>query len=165
MGRPEVFHVFISAVSSAFGKARSLVASDLRARRIEVKVQDDFRQEDDSDTTLAKLHDLIEDCYAVVCVIGRRSGSVPPPAAAQPYADILPDGLEQASYTHWELLFARHYKRKLSLYHAAEEYQPDQLEPTGEDHPDLQARFVSWLFEDRGYDRGTFSNPGELGRF
>ena len=107
MGRPEVFHVFSSAVSSEFGKARSLVASDLRARRIEVKVQDDFRQEDDSDTTLAKLHDLIEDCYAVVCVIGRRSGSVPPLAAAQPYADILPDGLEEASYTQWELLFAR----------------------------------------------------------
>lgn len=140
MGQPEVFRVFISAVSSEFGEARSLVTSDLRARGIEVKVQEDFRQEADSDTTLAKLHELIKDCYAVVCVVGRRSGSVPPPAAAQPYADILPDGLEQASYTHWELLFARHYERPLFLYHAAVEYEPDQPEPTGEDHPVLQAR-------------------------
>jgi hypothetical protein len=69
MSQPDGFRVFVSAVSSEFGAARSLVASDLRSRGIEVKVQEDFRQEPGSDTTLGKLHDYIEDCSAVVCVI------------------------------------------------------------------------------------------------
>ena len=78
MTEAQDFRVFLSAVSSEFGEARSGVASDLRARGIEVKVQEDFRQEAGSDTTLAKLHDYIRDCSAIVCVIGERSGSVPP---------------------------------------------------------------------------------------
>jgi hypothetical protein len=46
------FRVFLSAVSSEFEQVRSSVASDLRARGLEVKVQDDFRQEAEADTTL-----------------------------------------------------------------------------------------------------------------
>lgn len=88
MSGAETFRVFLSAVTSEFGEARSLVASDLRARGIEVKVQEDFRQEADSETTLGKLHDYIRDCSAVVCVVGERSGSVPPAAAAEPYAEL-----------------------------------------------------------------------------
>ena len=41
------FRVFLSAVTSEFAKARSALGSDLRARGLEVKVQDDFRQEAD----------------------------------------------------------------------------------------------------------------------
>ena len=84
------FRVFLSAVSSEFGDARSLVGSDLRARGLEVKVQEDFRQEVGSDTTLRKLHDYIRECSAIVCVVGRRSGSVPPDAAAEPFDNLLP---------------------------------------------------------------------------
>jgi hypothetical protein len=69
------FRIFISAVTSEFGKARDSLAADLRSRDTFVRVQSDFRQEADSDTTLKKLHDYIRDCSAVVCVIGGRSGS------------------------------------------------------------------------------------------
>jgi len=68
------FRIFLSAVSSEFGKARDAVAADLRAREAMLRVQSDFRQEARSDTTLKKLHDYIRDCSAVVCVIGKRSG-------------------------------------------------------------------------------------------
>jgi hypothetical protein len=157
--------VFVSAVSSELGNGRDLVSSDLRARGITVKVQQDFRQEPGSDTTLAKLHDYIEDCTAVVCVIGHRSGAIPPPAAAARFADVLPPGLDRASYTQWELLFARHCGRPLFLYHAADAYVPDRpLAPGDDDDADLQARFVTWLFDEVGLDRGSFSNVDELGR-
>lgn len=66
-GKP--FRVFISAVSSEFQHARSTLASDLRALGLEVRVQEDFRQEIDADTTLQKLHNYIRDCDAVIYVL------------------------------------------------------------------------------------------------
>jgi hypothetical protein len=66
------FRVFLSAVTSEFGKARDALGADLRSRELLLRVQSDFRQEWESDTTLKKLHDYIRDCSAVVCVIGKR---------------------------------------------------------------------------------------------
>src|SRR5271166_5648182 len=96
------FRVFLSAVTSEFGRARYALAADLRSRDTLVRVQSDFRQEADSDTTLKKLHDYIRGCSAVVCVIGARSGACPPPAAAAQFAHLLPPGITEASYTQWE---------------------------------------------------------------
>ena len=45
--------VFLSAVTSEFGNARDIVASDLRANQFDVTGQEDFRQE--GGTTLDKL--------------------------------------------------------------------------------------------------------------
>jgi hypothetical protein len=50
------FRVFISAVTSEFGKIRAAVASDLRSRDLLVKVQDDFRLGLGADTLLRKLY-------------------------------------------------------------------------------------------------------------
>jgi hypothetical protein len=61
------FRIFLSAVTSEFGTARDALAADLRSRDTLVRVQSDFRQEADSDTTLKKLHDYIRDCSAVDC--------------------------------------------------------------------------------------------------
>src|SRR6516165_99207 len=69
------FRVFLSAVTSELGLARDALAADLRSRDTLVRVQSDFRQEADSDTTLKKLHDYIRDCSAVMCLIGARSGA------------------------------------------------------------------------------------------
>jgi hypothetical protein len=66
--------IFVSAVSSEFRRARDTVAADLRARGNTVRVQSDFRQEE-ADTLLHKLHDYIQDCEAVVCIVGTRSGA------------------------------------------------------------------------------------------
>lgn len=105
------YRLFISAVSSEFERARDQLAASLRAREMVITVQSDFRQHDD--TTLHKLHDYIRDCQAVVCIIGSRSGAMPPPAATAPFAHMLPAGIAEASYTQWELFFALCYRRRL----------------------------------------------------
>jgi len=157
------FRVFLSAVSSEFAAARTALAGDLRARGLDVKVQDDFRQEAGADTTLRKLHDYIRDCAAVVCVIGRRSGAVPPDTAVRPFAPLLPASLSEASYTQWEFFFARHHARRLSLYLANDDHVPDQATPNGADFPELQTQFVAYLVA-QGLDRSPFSTTDQLCR-
>jgi len=109
------FRVFISGASSEFEAARAAIASDLRSRGIEVKFQQDFRQEAEADTTLRKLHDYIRDCSAVISLVGNRSGSVPPPAAVEPFADVLPDGIDRASYTQWEVFLSLRYGTRQTM--------------------------------------------------
>src|SRR5208337_4249341 len=116
------FRVFLSAVTSECGEARKLVASDLCSRGLEVKVQEDFRQEEGADTTLKKLHEYVKGCDAVVAMMGKRSGSFPPDAAAEPFKDVLPDGIERASMTQWEVLFARKYGTRMSIYVASDKF-------------------------------------------
>jgi hypothetical protein len=72
----------------------------LRSRDTLVRVQSDFRQERESETTLKKLPDYIRDCSAVVCVIGKRSGALSPPAAEVPFNHMLSPGIARASYRH-----------------------------------------------------------------
>jgi hypothetical protein len=123
-------------------------------------VQSDFRQHDD--TTLHKLHDYIRDCQAVVCIIGTRSGAMPPPAAAAPFAHMLPQGFTEASYTQWELFFARHYRRRLLRYVLKnDKWEADRATPAT-DRPDLQAAFVHWLEQVEGQDRGEFDTVDRL---
>jgi len=76
-----------------------MVANDLQARDLQVRVQHSFRQEPGADTLLRLLHDYIRDCNAVVCVIGLRSGACPSPDAAAEFAHLLPSGITEASYT------------------------------------------------------------------
>jgi Domain of unknown function (DUF4062) len=155
------FRVFLSAVTSEFGKARDAVANDLQARDLELRVQRSFRQEPGADTLLRLLHDYIRECSAVVCVIGARSGACPPPAAAAPFAHLLPAGIGEASYTQWEFFFARAYQRRLSLYIATADYRLDQDIPTGDDFPELQQAFVAHLKE-AGLHYAPFCNRDQL---
>jgi tetratricopeptide (TPR) repeat protein len=157
------FRVFLSAVTSEFGRARDALGADLRSREILLRVQSDFRQEWESDTTLKKLHDYIRDCSAVVCVIGKRSGAVPPSAAAGSFNHMLPPGIPTASYTQWEFFFARHFRRRLSVYIATDDYEPDR-EPASHDDPTLQQAFVTHIVEEQGLDRSYFPDEDQLAR-
>jgi hypothetical protein len=155
--------VFISAVTSEFGKARSAIAADLRARELHVVVQDDFRQEARSDTLLSKLHDYIQNCSAVVCIIGKRSGAFPKPAETKAFErmGVLPPDIKQASYTQWEFFFAQFFRRRCSVYIANEKYEPDNKTSTGSDA--LQDSYVKYL-KDNGFDRNSFANEDQLAR-
>jgi hypothetical protein len=158
------FRVFLSAVTSEFGNARDELAADLRAREMFVRVQSDFRQEADADTTLRKLHNFIRDCNAVVCIIGKRSGALPPPAAATPFARMLPPGVVRASYAQWEFFFARYYKQRLSIYVANDDYQPNRSESTTANDGQLQADFLAHVVDEQDLDRRYFSNKDQLCR-
>ena len=155
------FRVFLSAVSSEFGSARDALGASLRSRGLSVRVQSDFRQERESDTTLRKLHDYIRDCGAVVCVIGKRSGACPSAAAAAPFAHMLPAVITEASYTQWEFWFARHYRRRLSIYIASDEWRADQ--PASEtDRPDLQDALIRYIVDEQDLDRDYFGDVHHL---
>jgi hypothetical protein len=148
------FRVFLSAVSSEFGVARDTLAANLRSRDLLLRVQSDFHQEAAADTTLRKLHDYIRDCSAVVCIIGQRSGAMPPAASAAPFAHMLPPGVAEASYTQWEFFVARHYRRRLSLYIATDAWTPDRPAAAG-DSADLQAALIQQV-KQQGLDRDAF---------
>jgi hypothetical protein len=154
------FRLFLSAVSNEFGAARDVLAASLRSRAMDIKVQSDFRQEEEADTTLRKLHDYIRDCNAVVCVIGTRSGGMPSAVAAAAFAQMLPKGIAEASYTQWEFFFARWYRRRLSLYIANDGWRPDR-DPVA-DRPDLQAAFLRYIVAEQGLDREYFATADGL---
>jgi tetratricopeptide (TPR) repeat protein len=154
------FRVFVSAVSSEFGTARDMLAASLRSRDLMLRVQSDFHQEAAADTTLRKLHDYIRDCSAVVCIIGQRSGAMPPAASAAPFAHMLPPGVAEASYTQWEFFFARHYRRRLSLHIATGAWKPGQSAADG-DRADLQAALIQHVRQ-QGLDRDSFDTADRL---
>lgn len=157
------FRVFLSAVTSEFGKARDALSADLRSRGLLVSVQSDFRQEAGADTLLAKLHDYIWGCDAVVCLVGRRPGEVPPPAAAERFSAMLPAGFVAASYTQWEFFFARQHKKRLSIYVASEDHAPDRDVPSDDSHR-LQVAFEHHIVAELGLDRSYFANEDQLCR-
>ena len=150
--------VFLSAVTSEFELARDAVASDLQARDLQLRVQRSFRQEPGSDTLLQLLHDYIRECDAVVCVIGTRSGACPSPAAAAAFAQLLPAGISEASYTQWEFFFARAYKRRLSLYIAACRLSPGPGRAAGRRFSRIAGGF-HWTHQVRGAALNSVLQP------
>jgi len=104
----ERYDAFVSAVTSECGKARDAVATDLRRLGLRVAVQSDLRHDPAEVSLLQTLHDTIQDCDEVHCLIGRRGGDVPSAESAAPFRAFLPAGIAEASYTQWEYFFARH---------------------------------------------------------
>ncbi len=148
------YSVFMSAVTREFGAARDAVANALQARGIDVKVQRSFGLR--NATTLAKLHDYIRKCDRVIAVIGAYSGAFPPDGAVtEEFGAMLPAGITRASYTQWEVIFARHYRREIYFFEAAG-FDPEQPAGDGND-PAAQAAWRDWLFDGGiGRDRRQF---------
>ncbi|MEM7068364.1 MAG: DUF4062 domain-containing protein [Pseudomonadota bacterium] len=156
------FKIFISAVTTEFGHGRDMLANSLQARGLYVKIQRSFRNERDSTTTLEKLYDYISECDAFIGIVGDRAGTFPPPGAVIPeYSEMLPDGMEIASYTQWEVIFALHHGCRLSLHESTKNFHPDRLaDDVGESE---QTVWKSYLFDGvRGLDRKRFDNSDAL---
>lgn len=85
-GQRRPFHIFISRVTGEFGAVSEALAVDLRSKCVIGKVQIDFRQEENTETTLDKLEQYVRTADAVIALIGQRSGSYPPEAAAAKWA-------------------------------------------------------------------------------
>jgi Domain of unknown function (DUF4062) len=155
----ERLRIFISAVTSEFGKARDALAADLRARGHKVAVQSDFQQSPDSETLLGALADYIRDCHAMVCIVGKYSGAYPPARAVKRLPVELAKDAKR-SYTQWEFFFARYYKSRPYLYIANHDYKPDQ-KSAANDRLDLQSAYLDFLKAD-GVHYTKFSDANEL---
>src|SRR5665213_774395 len=93
----------------------------------------------------SKLRDLVDGCDAVICLLGWRSGSYPPTGVASRFANLLPAGIEEASRTQWEFLFARSLSKPWRLFRADAGLAPDNPAPTGQDFPDRQTAWLAWM--------------------
>lgn len=155
---PRARRVFVSAVTIEFESARSAIADRLQRAGVEVREQQNFRHDSGAETLLRKLDKYIRRCHAIYAIVGSERGSVPPAEEADAFAHLLPDGLTEASYTQWELIFAVHYGKYpvLFLWRAPE---AEVAPPT--DHRASQQRFIEWL-EQRRFVRTKFRDESEL---
>ena len=143
------FRIFLSAVTSEFGKARDNLADALQSYDdLTVRVQRSFRHDPNAQSLLHQLAIYIKNCDAVVCLIGTRSGAgFPKPAEAAPFVSkgILPAALDRASYTQWEFLLASHFRRRCLVYLASQNFTPEERECPEDDIPELQSTFVEHI--------------------
>lgn len=99
------------------GSYRLEVARVLRRKELEVRDQEHFRQ--GSATLLEQLRAYIEQCDAVILLIGERCGAFPSEEHAAALGAVAAfeayraaTGQTRASYTQWELFLAKHYEKK-----------------------------------------------------
>jgi hypothetical protein len=164
------FHIFISRVTGEFGRVSEALAADLRSKGVVGKVQVDFRQEENTETTLDKLEQYVRTADAIIALIGQRSGSFPPEEAAAKWKHILPAGVAKATYTQWEVHFARHYKKRLSIYFGFDHtkriahFKPESPPDPAADDLTVQEEYTLWLTDIQGVDRDYFTSEHHLCR-
>ena len=101
------YRIFLSAVTRELASYREEVARVLRRKELEVRDQEHFRQ--GPATLLEQLRDYIEQCDAVILLVGERCGAFPteehvaalgPVPVYESYRAAM--GQVRASYTQWE---------------------------------------------------------------
>lgn len=145
--------IFLSAVTSEFGKARDDLAKYLIAHGFDPVWQDVFPDHETADTLQHKLFELVASCDGVICLIGQRSGSYPPPDVARAIAAKPPSGpvvelpaeMQEASRTQWEFFYGRALGKPIRLFRPGKGLEPEQKTPTGRDFPRRQAVYSTYL--------------------
>ncbi|MFN0299326.1 MAG: DUF4062 domain-containing protein [Burkholderiales bacterium] len=155
--------IFLSAVSSQFKTCREQIASDLRARGCEVRVQEDFQQ--GPRTLLEQLEKYIAECDRVIALIGDARGAmaegVPPSLVCEP-----------CSYTQWEYIFAigerlngqRIEQKDLFVYVAADPYLQAHPVEQSQEAAVQQRRFVEQI-KSSGKHRTPFDTLDQVCRW
>ena len=171
--------IFFSTVSSEFIAYRLLLGSDLKRPSLDIAVQEDFIVT--GGNTLEKLDTYIQQCDAVIHLIGKASGGVPAePAVAAllakypdfgtrlpPLAEHLNKPQPGFSYTQWEAYLAMYHGRPLFVY-CAGDFAIDTLNvPRAEKFVFNPAEAESQKqhyqrISKQGHDRGTFVNEERL---
>ncbi|MFT5468200.1 MAG: hypothetical protein ACI8UO_003308 [Verrucomicrobiales bacterium] len=157
------YRIFISRVSREFDALSIALASDLRKKGLAGKIQIDFRQEADTETTLDLLEKHVRESDAVIALVGEQSGSFPSESAAAKWRSLIPDGADPTpSYSQWEIHFARAYRKRLSFYFSSG-YAPEKS-PAPKNVPASQEAWRHWLTQDLAINRDSFSTENHLCR-
>lgn len=123
-------HVFISAASDDLRSARQVVKNALLSVGCYPIVQEHF--EPDYRTVADMIRERIEECHAVIHLIGYRYGGEPSPES-------LPEGEGRRSWTQMEFFLAREMGVKTYLFLCDETYPFDTREsPEPNDEVELQ---------------------------
>jgi tetratricopeptide (TPR) repeat protein len=167
--------IFLSTVSDEFRAYRDQLRSDLTRPNVEVKVQEDFK--DQGRGTLDELDVYIAGCDAVVHLAGDMTGSTPGEPALRALrakypdlADKLPplgEALQSGagvSYTQWEAWLALYHGKLLFIAKAAEtaERRPDH-KPIDASRAAQAAHLTRLKAMDR-YPGCTFASPDNLAK-
>lgn len=165
--------IFLSCVSAEFRGCRELLAKDLRRARAHVFAQEDFGVS--GGTLLDKLDRYIQECDAVVHLIGDGTGAVPEAVAVQLLFDRHPDLVEvlpfladrlrpnhePMSYSQWEAYLALYHARPLFVYFPASGAPREAGFVATEAERASQAVHFSRI-RTRGKDRGGFEDAERL---
>ncbi len=164
----QTYRVFVSAASGELGSFRREVARVLRCKELEVRDQEHFRQ--GGGTLLEKLRDYIENCDAVILLVGDRCGAFPTAehAAALGAIPAFEDyrahsGQTHASYTQWEFFFAKHFGKQIYLFFSdpAGGFTPDAANSEDAGLQACQQAYRGWL-EQGGKDYDLLSDAAKL---
>jgi tetratricopeptide (TPR) repeat protein len=166
LARPSTFRVFISAVSGELGSYRREVARVLRRKGLEVRDQEHFSQ--GPATLLERLRDYIQQCDAVVLLVGERYGAFPTDEHAQALGPVpsfdeyrRAKGQPQASYTQWEFLLARHFDKSTYTFVTDGRSAPDRPSDEASELGARQQAYREWI-ELLGLHRGLLTTPAKL---
>jgi Domain of unknown function (DUF4062) len=172
---PESVRVFLSTVSDEFRAYRDQLRGDLTRHKVEVKVQEDFK--DLGGTTLEKLDDYIKLCDAVVHLVGDMTGADAREQSTKAILDKYPDLSEKLpplgealdkgipiSYTQWEAWLALYHGKAL-LIAKADDAAPRgcSYAPTDASRTAQQAHLARLRVVER-YPGSTFTNPDNLAK-
>jgi tetratricopeptide (TPR) repeat protein len=160
------FRVFISAVSDDLGGYRREVARVLRRKGLEVRDQEHFSQ--GPATLIERLSDYIQQCDAVVLLVGERCGAFPTDTHAAalgaiPISDRYRAATSQtrASYTQWEFMLAKHYGRKTYVFLTGTGFTPEQPDTEPADLHACQQAYRAWI-KDFGEHRDALTTTAKL---
>jgi hypothetical protein len=166
--------IFLSAVSDEFRDYRGLLRSDLTRHNVEVKVQEDFKEYGHS--TLEKLDLYIDECDAVIHLVGDLPGWEVPAAAIRSLLAKYPDIVEKLpplksvfaeghgiSYTQAEAWLALYHDKTLLIAKAGPGApRGPKYEPT-EASRAAQAEHLAMLAKAERFG-APFANPDELAK-
>jgi hypothetical protein len=165
--------IFLSTVSDEFRAYRDRLRSDLTRPNVDVKVQEDCK--DQSRGTLDELDVYIAGCDAVVHLAGDMTGSAPGEPALRAFGAKYPDLADKlpplgealqsgagVSYTQWEAWLALYHGKLLFIAKAAEtaERGPNHR-PTNASRAAQAAHLERLKAMDR-YPGCTFVSPDNL---
>ena len=171
---PQQVQLFLSTVSAEFLSYRDALRHDLDRPNVTVKVQEDFIVT--GTETLDMLDDYIQQCNAVIHLVGDMTGAMAqPPSVAlmreryqdfgkrlPPVADFLQADSPPLSYTQWEAWLALYHQKPLIIAvpaKKAKRYKTYQLIESQRNH---QQQHLARLAEVERYPGIRFANADRL---